>query len=116
MVAFLVAGRPILSLFGEDYARHSVGLLDLFVLSAVPDAITNVYVTVLRVERRLRFAGALNVGMAIGTLVLAWVLLPPLGIAGSGWAWLAFQTAGSIVAGVDLLIQRARRRIPELAD
>jgi O-antigen/teichoic acid export membrane protein len=111
MAVFLVAGGSILSTFGADYARQSVGLLDLFVLSAIPDAITNVYVSVLRVEKRFRFAGALNIGMAIGTLVLAWVLLPPLGIAGAGWAWLTMQTAGSIVVGVDLLIQRARQRI-----
>lgn len=99
----------ILLLFGPDYAQHGFVLFIVFVASTVPDAITNVYLTVLRIERRLRFAGMINVAMGALNLGLAWILLPWLGIAGAGWAFLIAQTAGSLVAGVDALHRRYRR-------
>jgi O-antigen/teichoic acid export membrane protein len=71
-------------------------LLSLLIISAIPDAITNIYVSVLRVRRKLYEAALLNTGMAATTLILAWILLPRLGIAGAGWAWLLAQCAGSL--------------------
>lgn len=110
MLAFLVGGRYVLALFGPAYARHGLGLLTVLIVSAVPDAITNVYVAVLRVQRRLGQAARLNLGMAALALLLAWLLSPPLGITGAGWAWLCAQCVGSIVVGTQLVAARARRQ------
>jgi O-antigen/teichoic acid export membrane protein len=104
LLIFFVGGRYLLSLFGPNYPQHGLVLLTLLAISAVPDAITNIYVSLLRVHRRLRSAALLNLGMAITALTLAWILLPTLGIAGAGWAWLIGQSAGSVVVGADLLI------------
>jgi O-antigen/teichoic acid export membrane protein len=41
--------------------------------------------------------------MGVINLGLAWFLLPTLGIAGAGWAFLISQSAGSLVAGIDVL-------------
>jgi len=106
MVVFLLGGRYVMDLFGPDYAGHGLVLLTILVVSAVPDAITNVYVTVLRVRRRLPDAALLNVGMALITLVLAWFLLPPLGIAGVGWAWLGGETVGSLAVALHVIVTR----------
>ena len=111
MMAYLVGGRILLSLFGPEYARHSLGLLVILVFSAIPDAITNVYVVVLRVERRLGAAASLNISMSLGALVLAWFLLPHLGIAGAGLAWLIMQTVGSVAAAVDLRFHKRAARV-----
>lgn len=99
----LLAGHLILSLVGPSYAVRGFPLLLILVLSAVPDAITNIYISVLRVQRRLGHAALLNVGMALLTLILAWILLPIHGIVGAGWAWLIAQTAGSLVVGAHAL-------------
>jgi O-antigen/teichoic acid export membrane protein len=107
MVVFLLVGSIFLSTFGQEYAQHSVLLLRLIVLSAVPDAITNVYVSVLMVERRISSAAYLNLGIGVITLGLSWVMLPPLGIAGVGWAWLAAQLSGCVVVGLG--VGRLRR-------
>ncbi len=56
MAVFLLGGPHILAVFGPAYPRHGQALLALLVVSAIPDAVTNVYVTVLRVRRRLRAA------------------------------------------------------------
>ena len=108
LLAFLLGGRYILSLFGPGYAWRGLPLLMILMVSAVPDAITNIYVSLLRVQERLRLAALLNLCMASFTLVLAWILLPVLGIAGAGWAWLIAQSVGSLIVGVDILISRSR--------
>lgn len=106
MLVCFLGGRYILSVFGPAYARHGLVLFMILVLSAIPDAITNVYISVLRIKRRLRFAALLYLGMAALNLALAWILLPLLGIAGAGLAFLSAQVAGSLVAGCDLIMGR----------
>jgi hypothetical protein len=108
MAVLLFGGRFVLGLFGPGYAQHSFVLLVLLVLSAVPDAITNVYVSVLRVQQRFRAAAALNIGMSVGAVMLAWWLLPLVGIAGAGLAWLMMQTAGSAAVAIDLRFKRGK--------
>lgn len=108
MLLFLLGGRTIMAVFGPAYPRHGLFLLTLLTVSAVPDAVTNIYVSVLRVQRRLRLAACLNLGMAALTLALAWVLLPSCGIAGAGWAWLCAQTAGSVVVAGRLAVTHGR--------
>lgn len=102
MLLALLGGHLILSLFGPDYALYGYSLLTVLVISALPDALTNVYVAVLRVQNRLKSAAFLNLGMAAITLILAWVLLPRMGIVGVGWAWLIAQTTGTVVVLVRL--------------
>jgi O-antigen/teichoic acid export membrane protein len=110
MLVCFLGGRYILLGFGPSYAQHGLALLMIYAASAVPDAITNIYVSVLRVQRRLRFAALLQLSMAALTWALAWIWLPVLGIAGVGWAWLIAQVAGSLVAGVDVIRIRHHRR------
>ena len=45
-----LAGGPILGILGHEYASHGYSLLMIMIVAAVPDAITNVYVAVLRVH------------------------------------------------------------------
>jgi O-antigen/teichoic acid export membrane protein len=108
MVGVLLFGERVLALFGGKYAANGGGLLTILVVSAIPDAVTNLYVTAMRVRGTLVPAVILNVGMAAATLGLAWVLLRPLGIAGAGWAWLAAQSAGSVVVAVHVIAMRRR--------
>jgi O-antigen/teichoic acid export membrane protein len=109
---FVFTGRHyILSLFGPGYAQHGELLLTINIASAIPDAITNLYIAWLRVRRLLRYAALLNLGMAALTLVLAWILLPRLGLAGAGWAWLIAQMAGCLVVGVHLVATRVSRSL-----
>jgi O-antigen/teichoic acid export membrane protein len=110
MLVCFLGGRYILLVLGPGYAQHGLTLLLIYAASAVPDAITNIYVSVLRVQRRLRFAALLQLSMAALTWALAWIWLPVLGIAGVGWAWLIAQVAGSLAAGVDVIRIRHHRR------
>ncbi len=109
MIVMVVAGRLVLRVFGSAYPSHGYVLLVVLVLSAIPDAITNVAVAMMRVEGRLSRSAALTLSMSLLALVLAWFWLPPLGIAGAGAAWLVAQSAGSVYVLGDLALRHRRR-------
>ncbi len=98
MVIMIAGGRIILGLFGPAYAAAGYGLLILLAISALPDAVSNVAVAISRVTHRLTFSSALNLGILVVTLTGAWILMPRLGIAGAGVAWLGAQTLGAIAS------------------
>lgn len=108
--AVLLGGNFILSLFGRAYAFYGLPLLLLLLAAAVPAAITNIYVTLLRLRRRLGTGAALSVGIGMLTLVLSWELLPRVGIAGAGLGWLIAQTAGMLVVGAHTTLVHFRSR------
>jgi O-antigen/teichoic acid export membrane protein len=98
IVIMIVGGRFVLGLFGASYAAAGYGLLVLLAVSALPDAVSNIAVVVCRVTQRLGYSTALNLSILVMTLAGAWVLMPPLGIAGVGVAWLGAQTVGAIAS------------------
>ncbi|MFN8041611.1 MAG: lipopolysaccharide biosynthesis protein [Acidimicrobiales bacterium] len=112
MIGMLVAGPLVLGLFGPQYAAAGYPLLVLLVISAVPDAVTNVGVAQWRVQGRTGRVAALNVGMASVTLVGTWLLAPVLGVVAPGWAWLTAQTLGTVVVLVDGVMSRRSDSIP----
>lgn len=95
MLVYLFGGGLLLSLFGPDYATEGRLLLVLLTLSAVPDAITNVAVAMLRATGRTSTALRLTTSIAVGCLIAAVVLLPH-GIVMVGWCWLGAQTLGAL--------------------
>jgi O-antigen/teichoic acid export membrane protein len=112
MLVCLVAGELVLSAFGENYPAQALGLLTLLVLSAIPDAITNIYVSVTRVREQLARSATINIGMGATAIVLAWLLMPAHGIAGVGWAWLIAQSAGCVFVAADWLRPGRARAVP----
>lgn len=105
-LSFVALGHPLLSLFGSHYADRGYTLLCILAASAVPDAITNIQVGVLRARGQAARAAQLNAAMAIIAIVLAWLLLRPVGIVGGGLAWLLAQSVGALV----VLVFAWRRR------
>jgi Polysaccharide biosynthesis protein len=98
VVVMVVFGKFILGLFGSSYAGAGYGLLILLAISSLPDAVSNVAVVICRVNQRLGYSAALNLGILVMTLGGAWFLMPRLGIAGVGVAWLGAQTFGAIAS------------------
>jgi O-antigen/teichoic acid export membrane protein len=109
ILAYLLGGRLLLGLFGDDYAEHGALLLVLLTAAAIPDAITNVAVAVLRATDRIAAAVWLNGLMLLGTLLLSFVLLPVFGIVAVGISWLVAQSVGAVWAAFALRGVGARR-------
>jgi len=106
-VVTLFAGHLVLSAFGAQYAVHSYLLLVLLSLAAFPDAVVNIYRSVLRVQKRYRTAAAICWAISASRLALTLLALTRWGIAGAGWAWLATQTGGAIWCALDLAWHRS---------
>ncbi len=111
---FLLWGRLVLEVFGPSYATHGAVLLSILVFASVPDAITNLAVSVWRVRGHIYAVAMLNLGMSAITLILAWFLVPNIGVAGAGWSWLIGQSCGSIVVLATLLVRGGRGEITRL--
>ncbi len=103
-LVYILLGHQLLGIFGDRYSEEGFGLLMLLLLSGVPDAVTNLAISVFRVQRRIGLAICVNVLIAVTTLALAWILLPHHGLVGVGYAWLAGQALGcAFVAAVAVL-------------
>lgn len=102
-LAIVIAlGAPlILRIFGPAYANHATHLLQLLALSAIPNTVTATYLSIARVQRRLRAVILATGALAFMVLALAILLMPTIGVAGVGLAWLVGQTllAGVLLAG-----------------
>jgi O-antigen/teichoic acid export membrane protein len=90
--AVLAAGAyPALWLFGEHYAERGSWALALAALSAIPQVITASVVAQARVQQRMRVLVVVPGATAVAVLTCAWLLMPPLGIAGVALSWLLVQ-------------------------
>ena len=98
IVIMIAGGRIVLGIFGTTYVAAGYGLLVVLAISAIPDAVSNIAVSVFRVTNRLTYSAALNIGIMIMTLTCAWLLAPSFGIVGAGLAWLAAQVLGAIAS------------------
>ncbi|GAA4590959.1 O-antigen/teichoic acid export membrane protein [Actinoplanes octamycinicus] len=94
-----VAGDRILGLFSAGYAAEGGLLLQILVLAALPDAVTNLAVAHWRSRGEFRLCRRLNLVRAVSCLALTWLLLPGAGVTGAGVAWLAGQSAGALLVG-----------------
>jgi O-antigen/teichoic acid export membrane protein len=92
VAAVLVAAPWLLRLFGPDYAAHGTGVLRLLALAALPNLVVSVAIDAARARRRLRWAILLQVSLCALVTGLGLLLMPELGIAGVGWAWLVAET------------------------
>jgi O-antigen/teichoic acid export membrane protein len=102
----IFGGHLVLHIFGAGYAAHGYMLLVLLSLAAFPDAVVNIYRSVLRVQRRYKTASAICWTISVTRLILTWLAVARFGIVGAGWAWLVTQTGGAIWCGLDLAWHR----------
>jgi O-antigen/teichoic acid export membrane protein len=92
-------GHMILNMFGPGYGTGFV-LLTVLVLSAFPDAVSNIAVATLRIRGKLWRGSFLNGMIASVALVGAWFATPHFGILGAGLAWLGAQICGALGVAV----------------
>jgi O-antigen/teichoic acid export membrane protein len=100
IAAYLLVGERIMEIFGDGFATGGRGVLAVLAVSAVPNTVLNVSVSVLRTHERLREAAGASVFSGVATLLLAAVLVPICGAAGAGIGWLAGQLVGAAAGAV----------------
>lgn len=80
-----------LALLGPGYAEHA-GLLQLLLLSAIPQVIVGISAAVARVRRSLAALATQQIVLAALVILGADIGLRTVGLEGVGWAWLIAQT------------------------
>ncbi len=105
LVVVLVLVAPyVLRLLGDSYAVEGTTLVRLLALSAIPNVVNALAISVARAQRQIVAIVGILVAQCVSVLVLSFVLLQSVGIVGVGLAWLVSQSA---VAAV-LLVLRGR--------
>src|SRR4030042_3001078 len=102
--ALIVAiGAPfILMVFGRGYSSEGATLLRFLALSAIPNTVNAIFMSVSRVQRRM-LAVVVTSGVLYSlVLVISFIFLKKNGIAGVGIGWLISQ---SLVAGIVYMTQ-----------
>jgi O-antigen/teichoic acid export membrane protein len=106
--------QPGLAVFGPGYAEHGAPLLRLLALAALPKALIELFIGVLRVQRRTRLIALLQAARFTGVLSLVLVLAHRVdgpNITGPGYAVLAVTIAIAVAVLPALL--RATSPIPQ---
>jgi len=111
LLVFAIAPQLLL-LFGGSYSESGTSLLRLMAVSALPWSINLIYLSKLRVERKLKIIISFTASTAILALGLSYFLLPRMGINGVGFAWLA--THGIIALVVMVTSFRGRQAISSI--
>jgi O-antigen/teichoic acid export membrane protein len=102
IVIFVLITAPyLLGIFGHSY-RQADGTLRLLCLAAVPHLLVATGLSSARAQRRMGLVVGIQVMQCVLALPMTWFLLPIMGMAGAGLAWLVTQ---SLIA-CGLLIRR----------
>ena len=104
VVAVLVVGAPlVLRLFGPWYAAGGTSTLRLLSLSTLPNAVVALAVSRARARRDMRTVVASMVTLLVLVLGLSLYLVPRVGIAGGGMAWLLGECVVAAAIGARAL-------------
>jgi Na+-driven multidrug efflux pump len=86
-----------LHFFGQNYVVEGTTLLRLLALSAIPNTLNDLYISMARVHRNTRTVILLQCCIDLPVLVLSYFLLQRYGLVGIGYAWLISQSVGAIL-------------------
>jgi O-antigen/teichoic acid export membrane protein len=94
-IALAVVAPLILGVYGEAYRAGGSTVLRLLLLSAIPNVVTTIVVNAARAQKRTGLGTAILVIICGAVFGLSAVLIPVMGIAGVGVAWLTVQSAAA---------------------
>ena len=96
IIILLLSGRFFLTFFGKAYSENTLQLLWILTVSAIPLSLNYLYITIRRVEKKMRSVIWLSAFIAVATLVSSYFLLQVMGIKGAGIGWLASQGTAAL--------------------
>jgi O-antigen/teichoic acid export membrane protein len=112
VILVLAFADKILLLYGGLYSQNATNLLRLIAVAALPLSINSIYMSIKRVQKRLKIIVGLSAFIGVVTIVLSYILLPYADIAGAGIAWLTTHCCISLVIVASWLKNRRMSIIP----
>ncbi len=111
----VVVAPYVLGILGPDYRANGTLVLQLLLISAIPQVIVGTAIATARIRRDLRTIMAVYAALAIGSIGGSWLLLGTFGIPGVGLACLLTQlvvcTALLITGRTGLFAERGFRSV-----
>jgi O-antigen/teichoic acid export membrane protein len=92
-----LAAPLIWLVFPAGFGENATTLLRVLLLSAIPNVVTVTYLSIARVQRRMRAVIVATLCLAVGVVGLSVVLTHAIGVTGVGVAWLVSQSALALV-------------------
>ncbi|MBU6202016.1 MAG: polysaccharide biosynthesis C-terminal domain-containing protein [Acidobacteria bacterium] len=99
VTAYLFAGGRVLAIFGSGFSSGGHAVLAVLAISALPNTVFNIAVSVLRAHERLVTAAKVSMVGGATTVLLAAVLVPLAGGTGAAAGWLVGQLVGAVAGG-----------------
>ena len=96
VIVLVLVGKWLLLAFGQSYSVNALHLLWVLSLSSLPSALSYIYTGILQVTGRIKELIAIWGFIALGTLLVSYLVMPATGIVGIGYAWLGAQTIVAI--------------------
>lgn len=103
MILLVALGDKLLLLFGGEYSTQAKELLWILAVGMLPASLNFLYLSVVRVEKKLKDIMLMSVSVALGTLIMSYILVPHLGIYGAGVGWLTTHALIALVVLPKLL-------------
>ncbi len=97
VIILLMAAPYVLWLFGPDYVENAQGLVRVLALSALPQIVVAIYLSIIRVQRKMGAVVLVEGALALMVFGSAVLMMEEFGLIGMGYAWLAAQTILAIV-------------------
>ena len=108
LIIILVLGNKIMWLFGKNYSENTTRLIWIIAPSVLPMSVNFIYLSIKRVQKKMKSAVVLTAFMSVTTLGLGYFLLPVMGILGAGVAWLVGQAVAAIIITGKLFLSRSQ--------
>jgi len=107
VILVVALADKLLWLFGGSYSQNGATLVRILALSSLPLAVNYIYMSMLRVQMRLRTLLSLSGSVAAITLAGSYVLIRMIGINGAGLAWLGAQTIAAVMIVIDFMLRQS---------
>jgi O-antigen/teichoic acid export membrane protein len=103
IVVLLILGKLILSLYGADYASNSLWLLWLFAIMYIPQSVIMLFLTVARIQMKVKAIILTDATLAILTVGFSYMLMKFIGLIGVGIVFISVQSVTAVITGLIML-------------
>jgi O-antigen/teichoic acid export membrane protein len=105
LAVILLLGDKILLLFGKAYSENAFTLLSILVLSSIPLTITEIYISIKRVQEEVKPLIYLFTFTTIFIILCSYLLTLRIGLIGAGVGWLLGWTIAAVLIAITLVKQ-----------
>ena len=100
IVLVFLLGDKVLAWFGEGYSEKGFPLLRILTVSGIPVALNTIFVTQMRIQRKMWPVVCLYAFVALFTIGVGYALLERMELLGIGVAWLSSNCIAALIVGI----------------